>query len=359
MPQIHNALYIAFEKNELSQQMNSILRPHLDSAVSTIKSISKFLIATHLFNEYCLEITLTCGPSMLPTLSTTGDTLLIDRRPNLPTWFSRYVLRQDFGVKLNDVVVARSPKNPEETICKRVLALPGQKNKSGEVMPPGRVWLEGDNKMNSTDSRDYGPVPMAAIEGVVLCRIWPPSKAGVLVTPNEVVAVVVEKETVGMVGARRLGKVEVRTGEVMAGAREAATSAKMSEAIPSAKTSEAMQYAKSSEAVTNKKASEAMTSAKLSEAVTIAKSNEAVMHAKSNEAVVHAKSSEAMTNAKLGEAMTGAKLSEAVKNAKSSEVITSVVESKNDVGDVAGVEVTKLIGSPMSSSNSIVRHHDV
>lgn len=32
-------------------------------------------------------------------------------------------------------------------------------------VPIGHVWLQGDNKLNSIDSRTYGPVPMALIQG--------------------------------------------------------------------------------------------------------------------------------------------------------------------------------------------------
>jgi inner membrane protease subunit 1 len=38
------------------------------------------------------------------------------------------------------------------------------------------VWLEGDNPFNSTDSRSYGPVPLALVKGLVsfkVCRIAP------------------------------------------------------------------------------------------------------------------------------------------------------------------------------------------
>ena len=35
------------------------------------------------------------------------------------------------------------------------------------------MWLEGDNQHNSTDSRNYGPVPMALLRGRVAARMWP------------------------------------------------------------------------------------------------------------------------------------------------------------------------------------------
>jgi type IV secretory pathway protease TraF len=38
-------------------------------------------------------------------------------------------------------------------------------------VPPGQVWLEGDNPFNSTDSRTYGPVPLALVRGVVRFKV--------------------------------------------------------------------------------------------------------------------------------------------------------------------------------------------
>ena len=38
-------------------------------------------------------------------------------------------------------------------------------------IPKGHVWLVGDNLSNSTDSRTYGPVPLAIVKGQVLARV--------------------------------------------------------------------------------------------------------------------------------------------------------------------------------------------
>ena len=43
-------------------------------------------------------------------------------------------------------------------------------------MPKGHIWVEGDNKENSKDSRDIGPVSLALVEGIVRYRVWPLSK---------------------------------------------------------------------------------------------------------------------------------------------------------------------------------------
>ena len=47
-------------------------------------------------------------------------------------------------------------------------------------VPPGSVWLQGDNARNSTDSRDYGPVPEEMLLGRAMVRVWPLTAFGVV-----------------------------------------------------------------------------------------------------------------------------------------------------------------------------------
>lgn len=148
------------------------------------RSFLHTVIVAHLVTEYCVEVTMTVGPSMYPTLSPAGDTLLIDRRWNLPCWIQR-AIGLDPKPKVGDIIIARSPSNTQSAICKRVIAVEGEKAPNGKRVPIGRVWIEGDNKSNSTDSRDYGAIPLAMIEGKVICRIWPPSRLGRLEPPKD------------------------------------------------------------------------------------------------------------------------------------------------------------------------------
>lgn len=39
--------------------------------------------------------------------------------------------------------------------------------------PTQWIWLEGDNKADSLDSRRCGPVPVECVRGLVFCSIWP------------------------------------------------------------------------------------------------------------------------------------------------------------------------------------------
>ncbi len=38
-------------------------------------------------------------------------------------------------------------------------------------VPEGHLWIEGDNGPNSRDSRSYGPVPVALVEGRAVGRV--------------------------------------------------------------------------------------------------------------------------------------------------------------------------------------------
>ena len=52
-------------------------------------------------------------------------------------------------------------------------------------VPPGHVWLEGDNASNSNDSRYYGSVPEAMVHGRVVLLAWPPHRMRTFLGPQE------------------------------------------------------------------------------------------------------------------------------------------------------------------------------
>ena len=45
---------------------------------------------------------------------------------------------------------------------------------------PGTIFVMGDNRANSDDSRDFGAVPTDRIIGRAVARVWPPSRWGTL-----------------------------------------------------------------------------------------------------------------------------------------------------------------------------------
>jgi len=145
----------------------------------TVVGVVGFGAVLHCLHEYVIDISMCCGPSMLPTLNAAGDVVLLDRLSPRLGW-----------IRPGDVVIAKSPTNAAQTVCKRVAAragdpIPGARDTGGSffgggsaraVVPEGHVWLLGDNADNSTDSRYYGPVPAALIKGRVFLRVYPWTK---------------------------------------------------------------------------------------------------------------------------------------------------------------------------------------
>ena len=143
--------------------------PDGESVGRTLWGLAKFGFYFWGVTTYVVDLTLCTGPSMEPTLNANSDLVLLDRvSPRLGR------------IATGDIVVADSPTRPGETVCKRVSAVAGERIPGSffaDVVPPGCVWLLGDNRRNSTDSRIYGPVPTDVIKGRVVLRVWPLDQA--------------------------------------------------------------------------------------------------------------------------------------------------------------------------------------
>lgn len=128
--------------------------------------ISIFLIN----DQFGYNLTKCVGPSMEPTIATSGETVIVDR-------FSRKFLNKP--LQKGDIVIARSPKEDGKLICKRIQGVPGDRihyttyfGGSGTFkLGEGEIWLLGDNPANSFDSRHYGPVPIESIQGKVIYNV--------------------------------------------------------------------------------------------------------------------------------------------------------------------------------------------
>ena len=147
--------------------------PDGESVGRTLWGLAKFGLYFYGVTTYVVDLTLCTGPSMEPTLNANSDLVLLDRvSPRLGR------------IATGDIVVADSPTRPGETVCKRVSAVAGERVPGSffaDVVPPGCVWLLGDNRRNSTDSRIYGPVPTDVIKGRVVLRVWPLDQARVFI----------------------------------------------------------------------------------------------------------------------------------------------------------------------------------
>ena len=127
---------------------HKLQQPHFRRASTNVsKSISithdlLYIIQLSFFLHFILAhvgtVTMTGGPSMLPTLTVEGDAVMI----------SKYY-RRGRGVKVGDVVSFSHPVDPEIGALKRLVALPGdfvmtgENNSRGEglMIQVGSKWI--------------------------------------------------------------------------------------------------------------------------------------------------------------------------------------------------------------------------
>ena len=106
------------------------------------------------------------GPSMEPTIESKGQLVVINVLSYGPLFPKN-------KFQIGDVVIAICPYDCQKSICKRIVAVEGDTVLNETAIPypesvripPGHVWLAGDNPNNSTDSRQYGPVSSSLIIG--------------------------------------------------------------------------------------------------------------------------------------------------------------------------------------------------
>ena len=136
-----------------------------------------------------IQIEQVISASMEPTLMT-GDVILADANAT---------------PGLYEIVCLNNPQDHDEKLVKRIMGVPGDEikiqdrtiyiNNCMEVskqilensiewmnmktrVPQDAVFVLGDNRNNSYDSLNFGPVPYEQIRGVVRAIIWPPKHWG-------------------------------------------------------------------------------------------------------------------------------------------------------------------------------------
>lgn len=97
----------------------------------------------------------------------------------------KYRIRDPGQLNVGDVVLLRSPQDPDKILVKRILGV--QKDKiltrppyprPIATVPRNHLWVEGDNLFHSVDSNTFGPVSAGLVIAKATHVIFPFSRFG-------------------------------------------------------------------------------------------------------------------------------------------------------------------------------------
>jgi signal peptidase I len=157
-----------------------------------LETILPAVLIAFLINFFLAQATQVHGQSMEPTLHS-DQRLVVEK-----------VSYRFHGPRHGDIVVLKSPQQSTELLIKRVIGLPGEtveirqgrvyingqeldepyleRSTGGNwgpiIIPPLQVFVLGDNRSFSNDSRAFGVVPIENIVGRAWVSYWPLDKVG-------------------------------------------------------------------------------------------------------------------------------------------------------------------------------------
>jgi len=133
--------------------------------VPSAVTLALLLAGFELITEWTVMPWVVAGRSMEPALSA-GDCVLVDR------WTYRHR-----PPRVGEVVLVLG--SSDLPLVKRVATPPGPAGAAPRgTRSQAALWVVGDNRSDSVDSRQFGAVPRERFGGRVVYRYWPPSRAG-------------------------------------------------------------------------------------------------------------------------------------------------------------------------------------
>ena len=136
------------------------LSPYQRPAVYTVLLLLglSWCLGGHWFvRAHALQAFIVPTASMKPAIQV-GDRILVDKLGH-------------GRVNRGDVIVFRPPHKPGVNFIKRVTATAGDEV-DGKPLKNGMVWVEGDLRKESVDSRSFGPVAIEWVVGKAVYRFW-------------------------------------------------------------------------------------------------------------------------------------------------------------------------------------------